>query len=407
LKTSEKKIVDKRFLLLLLGFVSPISIQFVGKIYFVEIFFLLVCFNRLFQNVDVRVKINQISGKFIVFCWISIFMGFLGSIMNDISWISIIKGTSLVVFLIIDCIALIVLSKYEVRNVLWWYLGIGLSSIVKYFISPDDYTRASPWKFCFASAVSLLVIILFGSKLSSYKLEITLALLSFLNFYLSFRIEGAALLSTVLIIGYGRRAKSFDSTWIKLFLVGFLMILTVGSLYSFASNAGYLGENLQSKSVIQSNGKYGTLLGGRNEIAFSFLAFTEKPILGWGYYAAPPEKIIDKGLQFLYENKVDTIYQKRTIFELNQIPTHSYLLQFMIFGGFFAGLLWFYLLKILGKGMIEVLRAKKYTATEYLLTYLSLITLWAVFFSPFGAFERLNIASVVALCTIYLTKRKV
>ena len=407
MKTSEKNSVDKRFSLLALGFISPLYFQFIGKIYIVEILFLIVCINHFFKNRIIRVNLNEIVRKFVLFCWISIVVGFLGSMVNNSPWISIFKGTSLVIFLVIDCIALLILSKHEIRNILWWYSGIGLSSIIRYFVSPDEYTKLSPWKFCFASSISLLVIILFSKKLSNYKMELILIMLAFLNFYLSFRIEGAVLLSTVLIIKYGRRANPIGITWIRFYLLGFLLILAVGSVYSFTSNSGYLGENLQSKSLIQSSGKYGTLLGGRNEIAFSSIAFLEKPILGWGFYAVPPEKIIDDGLQFLYENEVETLYQKRSILELNQIPTHSYLLQFMIFGGFIAGFLWLYLLKILGQSMFQVLRAKKYSGVEYLVTYLSLMTLWAIFFSPFGAFERLNVGSLVALCSIYLLKQKV
>jgi len=392
--------------LFLLGFLSPFNLQLVGRIYVIELFFLAVVLNNFYTKRDLRVLVSkQVTNVFLLGI-LSAIMGSIGSLVNGLSLTSLIKGISLITFLIIDCYAVIILSKYQIRNLVLLYTGIAMSSIVKYFIIPDEYTTSTPWKFCFASAVSIFLILRYPEKNSKYYLNVLLIFLSGLNFFLSFRIEGAVLLSTVLIVSYGKRFKVDQDARIRLAILVILLTLSLGSIYTYASNTGLLGSTLQSKSIIQSSGKYGTLLGGRNEVAFSLPAIMEKPFFGWGYYAPPPESLIDNGLQFLYENGVGTVYQKQSIFELNQIPTHSYLMQFMVFGGLLAGVLWLYVLIILSRSMLAVITSRAHENVDYLVVYVSLGTMWAILFSPFGAFERVNVGIVIAFLSIYMATRK-
>lgn len=393
--------------LFILGFLSPLNLQFLGKIYLIEFFFLAVVLNNFFTKRNLRIPTSNQVKTFLLLGTISAFMGSVGTLVNGLPLTSLIKGISLIVFLMINCYAVLILCKYQVHLIVMLYTGIATSSIVKYFIAPDEYTQISPWKFCFASAISIYAILNFPNRIPKIYFNSLLFILSAINFFLSFRTEGAVLLCTVLLFIYGERFKVGKESYIKLAISAFLLTLFLGSIYNYASNAGLLGSNLQKKSVIQSTGKYGILLGGRNEVAFSLPAVREKPLLGWGFYAPPSENIIDNGLQFLYENRVNTIYQKKSILEINQIPTHSFLMQFMVFGGVLAGMLWIFVLKILSQATLVAISSRTRENIDYLVVYISLLTISAILFSPFGAFERVNVGILIAFLSIYMAKRKV
>lgn len=406
MENSTKSLDVRRKTLFVIGFLSPLHIQFLGKLYLVEILLLIITLNHYIKQRNLRVHTYFEIRKFIMLCGLSLIMGLIGSLVNGIQLSSIFKGIALLFFLVTDCLAIMILAKYEIRNMIAWYFGLSMSSLIKFFVAPDEYTRSSPWKFCFASAISTIFILFFPKKRIKYFLGFVLTALALINFYLLYRIEGAVLLSTILLLYLFRRIKKRKSNWFSLITVGLFLLIFIGSIYSYAGITGLLGTDLQTKSVSQSSGKYGTLLGGRNEIAFSSIAVREKPIFGWGFYAEPPDWLIDQGLQFLYEERVNTIYKKFSILQVNQIPAHSFLMQFVVFGGLLAGILWIYVLKFLGQTLLIVFKAKDYGNIEYLITYQSLITFWSILFSPFGAFERINIGSIIVLSSIYVCKRK-
>ena len=151
-----------------------------------------------------------------------------------------------------------------------------------------------------------------------------------------------------------------------------------------------------AKYRTQAQSQYGVLLGGRSELFVSLRAFFDSPILGHGSWPENPEYVYARLDEV---DKAGAGFMDISVMEENistfLIPTHSYIMGALVWGGFFAGLFWFKTLAAVSKGLLN-----KAVVSSPLLLYISLALVWSILFSPFGADARW--ISTVQLSTYYL-----
>jgi len=390
----------------LLGLVSPLYFAFLGRIYFVEIlFFCVVIFRFTKANREID-RLGKSSTLFVGLALLSGFLTLISSFYGESSESNLLKGLAACVFLCFDFIGIHSIIGGNLRRLNVLIVGLAASSLTQYLFAPATYTLSSPWKFCFSQAVSIIVLLKITRIRNISIVSIGVLCLAAVNFLLSYRSAGAFLISALIIFVTAKSKSAKRLGPIILILLSFSTIGIVGTIYSQIANSGFFGESLQAKNLVQSQGRFGVLLGGRNEVAFSIPAVISKPLIGWGYSASPTDKIIDDGLNYLFNSGVESAYSKRMILQQGVIPSHSYLLQFGVAGGIFSMLIWIYCLKIYTRALFIIFR--RYPDRESSLLYYFLIVsgMWAVIFSPFGAFERISVVVLFSLCSIIIEGEK-
>ncbi len=162
-----------------------------------------------------------------------------------------------------------------------------------------------------------------------------------------------------------------------------------------------VSQDALDKTVRQSQGSLGVLFGGRSEIFSSFLAWTEKPIFGWGSWAADPNNtffIAGKILmnKFGYDIDIGSLinYIER-VGTYGFIPTHSALLNGLVWSGA-IGFIPLYLVTCqLAINLFELGASNVGYSYPFLFVYT--LSLWTFLFSPFGYSTRVSLAILMSV----------
>jgi len=165
----------------------------------------------------------------------------------------------------------------------------------------------------------------------------------------------------------------------------------IGAIYIFyvtAAPAGWLGPEAKAKFESQKGSAVGakfSLTSGRHELAFSWPKIEQSPIIGWGSWAKDPVYVFERCLLM-----GGSVPQARYVSRVNGglIPTHSHFfgawLESGILGAVFWGVMMIKALSIVFTGKLNIMKR-----LSPVLTFIFMIFLWDVLFSPFGGERRL------------------
>jgi O-antigen ligase len=178
------------------------------------------------------------------------------------------------------------------------------------------------------------------------------------------------------------------------------------SAYGFAAQKGYLGEEARLKYVWQDSGRFGLLLGGRSEILASAIAVRDSPIIGHGSWAKNPVyrvflyRLIDLGYEYS-EAQLDQYVNQSDL-----IPAHSHLFQAWVWAGILGAVFWLVILGIIIQVFIQ---SNRFPNSLYILVvFLSVSSIWDIFFSPFGSIMRLRwVFQFIIFITAYYQSQKI
>ncbi|MEH6542439.1 MAG: hypothetical protein V7721_00725 [Porticoccaceae bacterium] len=269
-----------------------------------------------------------------------------------------------------------------------WKWGMGLSFLLCFFVWIEFY--------CKRGGKYLLVI---------FSALFTLVSLSYSSRSLPMFFVGATTISCFSKQIQNSRVYNFFSDSLvgfMLFICFFILVLftldfMMASLFSFGSFMQWLPEEDALKYSVQAGGKWGFLLGGRSELLVSLEAFFDRPMLGHGSW---PESMY---YSYQYLDLRDMAGSSESTFEVAEhnlssflIPTHSYLMGALVWGGIFAGLFWLRILLMLFSSFLKVR-----VISSPLLVLLAIYLIWSILFSPFGADARW-LSSVLLWFFIYL-----
>lgn len=323
----------------------------------------------------------------------------VGSALEDFA-----RGWAAIVFTITDFAAILVLASTP-RRARLFALGLAAGGVLGYLFAPNVYAAGDPWKFAFAVPLGLVLAAgLTGSVgLRRSWLPVgTFAVFGALNLLFGFRSLGGVSLLTagylvLAAVARRRQVSSEHSTLRAAAGLAFLFVAVVGvfQLYDIAASGGLLGADARARHEMQS-GMYGVLVGGRSEVLASSQAILDSPILGHGSWAKDftyVDLLAEQSSSLGYE--IGASYS-----DVGLIPAHSYLMGSWVWAGFLGGVFWLAIL-----GIAVWLLANLYlfrVELAPLVVFSTMLLLWNIAFSPYGAGARLLACYGLALCLLGL-----
>jgi hypothetical protein len=318
--------------------------------------------------------------------------------LNDLA-----RGWLNIAFTLIDFGAVLLLTAGRVRRIVLFTAGLAAGYALAYRFNPSPYADVDPWKFGVAIPVTLLIVliscqrVLYRTRLLS---SLVLVLAGIMNFAFGFRsLGGVCLLAAAYVAAqaFPRRTSSLKITLVQLIglcsigaACGILLVVA----YGHAAKDGFLGTPAAQRYREESTGKFGVLLGGRPELFASWKAIADSPLIGHGSWAKDP-KYTNELLAVLSRNGYvpsgGLLYAVQHSGYL--IPAHSFLFQSWVEAGLLGAVFWFVVLAFSITTLIDAFR--KRPVLSPLIAFLSVLLVWNIFFSPYGADQR-----IVAMFTV-------
>lgn len=305
-----------------------------------------------------------------------------------------LRGVVRILVLLANLAALVFLVKGEPRRVLYLWAGIAASLLLSVAFFPTLYARGEPWKFGLAIPATLIVLVYLSSRPLPRQIQVVVILaLSILHFSLGSRSLAIICVVTALVLFLASANRDTRSARVKLVLVvilGAAAAVAVASTFDRLALDGSLGVTAQNKAYYQSDGQFGSLFSGRTGVVVGLQSIADNPFLGGGSYSTASQSIADSTSE-LYRSLgyVDTA----TSIAGAAPSYHSELIGSVAENGVLALPFWLATFFLLIRGVISVLSSK--VVHGPLVAFISLLGIWDVVFSPFGADRRFWLAATL------------
>jgi hypothetical protein len=365
-----------------------------------------------------------------------IFLSSLGLLLSDLinstSYENLFKGVG-AYFLF--PVTLFFLISFFTKNQLWLIsfassiIGIFNNEIIAEFgLSQESFKLGFSSAFVNVVLSIGLIIFRFFPRLSSVRMLTLISSLSiiFVAFWGNLRLLAFCAVIALIVdqacsLQPLRRFilnSSSKSTRLFFFFIAFPLFLVSASvivtqLITFFMNLftfDFFSQDALNKTISQSTGSLGVLFGGRSEIFSSYLAWLEKPLLGWGSWAADPNDTFNFAGKILMRDFgydldiVSLINQFEFVGTSGFIPTHSALFNLLVW----AGLIGFIPLYVVICRFVMILleSAALKVGYSYPFIFVHVLCLWTLLFSPFGYGNRLSAALMMAVAIAYFRSLK-
>lgn len=364
--------------------------RILGDIYIGEVVLSLIAIHSIFQKKNhVTNRHMRLLQAFSIIWIISNLVASFNS-SKELKWILIGVFTPLITIACLStCFRFMNLSNdILVKSILFFAVG----RLIGALLNPLPYTDAYPWKFGYGENVILLFLatcFIINRSIVTFFGTFILSAISFFN-----HARTLAFLTLAVGISLIPGHKKSRSKQIIILLAIFMPLCYW--IYINLGLSGYLGSNEISRAQLLTSTNLGPL-AARKEVIFSFNAFTKSPLLGYGFNPQVDPHIVISGYQFW----ADHGYPIRD-FDPSVLPLHSFLWSALIQGGFFASSFWIACLLISFFAVYKTLEFGR--TSRVLVIYFSTAMIDRILFSPYGAYERLNVSIFMASLLIFLTK---
>jgi hypothetical protein len=389
----------KEIAVALLGAITFIEVNIVGRLFVPEIVLLFVLvFAATTNNLHVRKQATLIG---LMAIW------FIGQVLTDITRGTesddFLRGWARIAFFLTNFVGLSILLSDRRSSMFSYLAGFAASGIIAYIYLPSEYALSFPFKFGYGPSLAIFAVLLSWYLRALFPLQIGISitpvvLVSVLSILQGARSQGLILLLCAAVTYSKSRLSRVKSTPLKagiLILTAIAGVSAVYFLYSALAVDGYLGQEERDKYLLESSGELG-LISGRAEIFSSLRAIRDAPIIGHGSWAKNAEYVLY--LQdVLASYGVDMYYDETN----NVIPTHSHLFGSWVEAGIFGAICWAYVLYFIGKCCSRVMKSE--SSIDVLVLYIIILMSWDILFSPFGAERRLIEAFNLVVLSAYLT----
>ena len=269
-------------------------------------------------------------------------------------------------------------------------IGISAGGILGYFLQPTMYAPGDAWKFGVGVGVTTGIVFATAAFAKWFRPPNrvqagVVGLAGVLNLVLGYRaLGGVCLVSAVLLLS----GDSARRHWRRLLVAGAAAVLVLAS-YSYVARRGTLGDVARLKYEDQATGRFGVLLGGRDELLASAQAIVDSPLIGhgsWAQDAKYPALLAQRQVEYGYNPSSDSP---------DLIPTHSYLFGAWVEAGLMGALFWGFVFW----GVLRAL-AKPIAVAEPLrpfIMFTAVMFAWNILFSPYGQETRLLAAYAIVL----------
>lgn len=371
--------VSTRIQIFLVLFLTLYTVHLFGNFFISEFIFLFIFLRGLLKG-ELRSAAKLVK-PFIGLLVLAIFGEIIADLWNGSSVISSFKGFSLILFTLINLLAIIILTKFDPVNIHIAIFGFAASGLASFFVQPGTYARSEIWKFGIGYPLILMVFCLLSLRKIRLKKLVIVSLIIFSSGLSLFLGARSLALVTFLAVFFVRnevkvKKAKFSYSVIMIFLLLGAIGLYSSFYFSLAKN-GTLGDKAQAKYILQTATSDNIIINSRTELLFAGRAVIESPILGFGSYAELNQNLRTIILTFLTKNNIypDLAPFNRTYG--TTIPVHSMILQWWLWFGIF-GLL--FPLKLL----VNFIRAINIIGEPVLYYYLIIGGVWNVLFSPYG-----------------------
>ncbi len=387
----------------IIGILCGLKINIIGEVYVGEIIAIVYLILRM-----TKVQITKFEFNIILLAFLWAFVQTISDVVNETPIDTMLKGVGTPIVFASSILALVDYFKNNTTRAPAFFLGASLGFLIYTIISGNDYFTGNPWKWGLGHFIVVLFTTIFSYYLRSQsKIVLGVFTVAFVSACMLFSSRSMALfilMASFLCYQYSIQKKKslfflmadskFGFSFLCVFIIGALFVLN--SVFGAIFTSEYFLENLSQEDAyqyqVQASGEYGVLLGGRAELLISSKAFMDKPLLGHGSWAEDKSGYLDEYSWLVYNLGYSLNDSDSYTGESNLIPTHSYIMGALVWSGIFGGLIWIYLFRFL-----VITYAKFYNDSNLLLNYLTVLNIWNIFFSPFGADARWFTAMSVAI----------
>lgn len=381
-------------LFIFIGSLAQISIDFLGKIFFAELFLYFIwCFIWLSRKKHLEVSESLLmSNSHLVTFQKLLIVAFVAQFITDLirgaSFLDMVKGSALILFTLFNLTVILTLTMLYSGVVQNMLLGYGLSFFVSAIVQPNEYFQSYPWKFGFASGTTLLLFIILQRYFVRNYFVIACIILIYAVLNLALDTRALALISLIAGANYLLIAILKKGRWITLaiLILSFVLAPSLYSLYASEASKGTFGLKVQQKFLNQTTNTKNIFYGGRTDVYVGLSQVRENPIFGQGSYAKISSSNRQEIITEVVRNNPNAYPLLFTFKDGKLIPIHSVLLQFWVWYGIIGALPWlWYLYTITWTLRVNIKTGKGIgLVNSYLLT----LAVWDILFSPFGADRR-------------------
>jgi O-antigen ligase len=330
---------------------------------------------------------------------------FCGQVLSDIyresAFIDYTRGWARIAFTGMNLVGLYLLIRVDATRVRVAYLGLITGQVIGFFIAPNIYAHVYPWKFGFAYPLTTLAALgACSPRIWRHRFGPILIMgpMAALNLMLGARsLAGICFVASLYAVVASRQRPLQTSASrlraVALPLLGVIAAIIGSSIYGHLAESGALGLDAQVKYEVQSEGRYGLLLGGRREFAFSSSAILQSPIVGHGSFTKFSEGVGSVGEARLEDWGYDVT--PATGGQPDLLPTHSGLLGAWVEAGLLAVPFWLICLALLWRGCLRAIQHGQ--ALAPLAVFVALLSIWDVIFSPFASERRITLPLALLL----------
>ena len=394
--------MSKKLLLFLFEFGFLLKFQFIGELSVSEVFLLMASFS-LFSESDF---LKKKSFRSLLYCYFFLIVAQIiasafhpnNLLSNDLKGIAVpIVSFLHVLFLYRNCEAYYRLLGYA-------FAGYGTSIMAEWLFNgrvvEDELAQLAFLKFTFVPALGgWLMLWLLYSKLSSRIKSLTYVFLGGLFVTLGTRSFGSFFFLpgafSLLIANY----KSLRDYRVV------LPIMLIGGysfycLYTYLVLSGEItnGNTFQTLNLVNPYNPVNLFISGRTEIFAQWVAFTQKPLWGWGSWADDPN---------MYFHRLMTIFKdvegKVVLDNEDSLPNHSIIVGAGMTHGIFALIAMFSIFVLIMRRSFQCLYARPHLVLPLL--FVTVDFFWNMWFSPPSSF-RYNIPMDMVLILLIFAETK-
>lgn len=359
---------------------------------------------------------RAVSGTFVQaeippWIFVTLLLWAVGSLLSDYvaagEPLQLFRGLARTFFLFADLTAIWLMVDRERKLIHYAWIGLCVSAPLSYILQPSLYAHAAPWKFVFGLPVTILVILAVGSPKFPARFSIPAVIfLAGLHFVMGFRSMAVTTLivALILVIRVRQRGglKHGAAKIRSLFLVaaGVAVIYALVTSYDQLATQGLFGYSAQQKAYYLS-GEYGSLLSSRSEFFLSTGTILKQPLFGGGSFSSASAEVTESTASLFHNLGYEHIAPEILA---NSPAYHSEILAAWAENGFLAVPFWLGVFIIFFRGLNCVINGA--CASPALVAFLSLQGLWDLFFSPFGAGQRMFVCLSVVTVFVLSSPRK-
>lgn len=339
-----------------------------------------------------------------------------GSLLSDIlaesDTLTLVKGLLRVLFLAVDIFALYYICDRDLSAVRALWAGLAVAGLLAVVIQPSAATQGQLWKFGVGLPITLLVILLLTRKERAtwFSVGVLLALAG-AHFVFGFRsMASVAIIAALLLaVRVSRRPREGSSTGARplrwrpavVAVVGVGSVLTLTAIYDSLAARGVFGFIAQQKAAYQADGEFGSSLSSRSEFLLSVQSIGDNPLFGGGSYSVASIEVANSAATWLNGLGYSEVAQRL----VRGAPAfHSELLGMWAENGILSLFFWLPVAALLVRAIYAVVY--RTTHLPELIVFISVLGLWDLVFSPFGADRRMWLAATIVSIVVAAIPKK-